>query len=466
MESNGPMTQKLLNVGSVVLICLPLLGVIIFAEGYDSGQVVPSQVKATVSRTEGSILDIVIAMLVILSVAQLLGSFMSRLRQPRIIGEMLAGILLGPSVMGILAPQFSASIFAPAVLPSLSALSNIGLVIFMFLVGLQFDPHELRGQGSTVLLVSNVGVAVSMFTGLLLAAYLYPRFSSPGAGFPTFAAFMGVTMSITAFPVLASILASRGMMRSPLGALSLSCAAINDFIGWIFLGAIVAWVRGSSAAYPAWFGIVGAIAFTGVMIVVIRPLLYRLFPSSSPVTDLYASIALLFALTAAATTEYLGIHLVFGAFLAGVILPHHAEFTHYLLRRFETLTQILLLPLFFAFAGLRMNMEMVQGSELWLSTALIVLVAFTGKFGSSAIAARFSGLTWQDALTVGALMNTRGLMELVALNIGLDIGVISPTLYSMMVLMTILTTVATGPSIDMLQSNRLSHSMAVAKAVP
>ncbi len=384
---------------------------------------------------------------VILLVARLVGLLFRKLHQPQVIGEMLAGILLGPSLLGWLAPDISAALFPAESLGFLNALSQIGLLLFMFLVGLEFDPKMLRSQGRAAVVTSQASIVAPFILGAGLAFYLYPKLSDASVSFTSFALFMGIAMSITAFPVLARILTERKMLRSKVGAMAITCAAVNDVTGWSILAAIVLFGQANSSAHPIWLTLVGTAVYIVVMIWGVRPLLQRLegtFQKWGISQDMMTLIFLVI-LVSGLVTEWLGIHALFGAFLAGVIMPKQHSFVHALTEKLEYVAIVLLLPLFFAFTGLRTSVGLLNGADLWFYCALIILVAVAGKFGGSTVAARAMGMSWREASSVGVLMNTRGLMELVVLNIGLDIGILSPTLFAMMVIMAIVTTVMTAP---------------------
>lgn len=391
------------------------------------------------------LLDIV----VICSVARALGWGFEKLHQPRVVGEMLAGILLGPSLLGWLAPSAFASLFPPGGLAPLYFLSQIGLLLFMFQVGVGLDLHEVRKLGRAVVFTSNVSVLVPLVAGSTLAIYLYPHLSSANVPLPVFALFMGTAMSITAFPVLARILEERNLLLSPIGMVAVSCAAVDDITAWCLLAGLIAWVRRGTGTSP-WLTLAGLSAYLIVMIWVVRPLLARWAALKQGNSRDVLAFALLFLFLSAWTTERIGIHALFGAFLAGVILPKNESFSRNLASHLGTITSVLLLPLFFATTGLRTSVQLLRGGTLWFYCALIVVVAILGKLLGCAAAGRAGGMSWGDALSVGVLMNTRGLIELVILNVGLDLGVISPTLFSMMVIMALVTTFMTTPALGLL----------------
>jgi len=405
-----------------------------------------------------NLFQLVLQIAVILVAARLVGFLFQKINQPQVMGEMVAGILLGPSLLGWLAPGVSHALFPAASLVYLNALSQVGLVVFMFVVGLALDPSELKGYGHAAVLTSHVSIVAPFCLGGLTALYLYPRLSDDGVTFTGFALFMGAAMSITAFPVLARILSERGLVRSRMGALAIACAAVDDVTGWCILAYIVVLVRVTHAARPAWVTIAGSIAYVLIMLFLVRrflPAFEREFRKRDRLTDNLIAVIVVLVLVSALATEWLGIHLLFGAFLMGAIMPKTPEFTRYLLHKFESVTVVLLLPLFFAYTGLRTRIGVGGGRAIWFYSALVIVVAITGKLGGSMFAARLSGMPWREAASLGILMNTRGLMELVILNIGLDIGVISPAMFSIMVLMALVTTFMTTPLLEWVYPARL-----------
>jgi Kef-type K+ transport system membrane component KefB len=400
---------------------------------------------------------LVLQITVVLLASRLVGMLFKKIKQPQVIGEMVAGILLGPSLMGWAAPSLSKVLFPAASLGYLSALSQIGLVFFMFLVGVSLNPGELRKHGHAAVLTSHASIVTPFCLGSALALFLYPRLSTAGVGFVSFALFMGSAMSITAFPVLARILTERNLLRSRMGTLAISCAAVDDVTGWCILAYIVVLIRSGSSPSPLWVTVGGALTYIAVMLAGVKRLLPRLeasFRKQGRLTENALSIMIVLALISALTTERLGIHSLFGAFFMGAIMPKSADFIEAVRNKLESLTVVALLPLFFAYSGLRTSVGMVHG-QLWIYTLLVIATAIAGKFGGSMLAARMAGIAWRDAASLGILMNTRGLMELVALNIGLDIGVISPTVFTIMVLMALVTTFMTSPLLEWVYPARL-----------
>jgi Kef-type K+ transport system membrane component KefB len=388
---------------------------------------------------------------VILVAIRLVGWLFRRLHQPQVVGEMVAGIVLGPSVLGALAPKLSAAVFPEKSLAFINALSQVGLVLFLFLVGLVHDPRSMKGRGPTAVLTSHASIVVPFVLGVTLALFLYPRLSDNGVTFIQFALFIGTGMSITAFPVLARILEERELVHTTVGAAAIVCAAVDDVTGWLVVAAVLLLVHAEGSRLPIWLTVPGSIAYAVFMLTGARRVLRRFgtaFTARGVLThDLFAG-ALLVALASACITERLGIHPLFGAFLAGVAMPKDPKFIAALSQKLEDITVVLLLPLFFVFSGLRTRIGLLGGGESWLYFVAVLAVAVAGKLGGAALAARATGLSWREATSLGVLINARGLVELVVLNIGLDAGLVSPALFAILVLVAIVTTLMTTPLLD------------------
>jgi Kef-type K+ transport system membrane component KefB len=404
---------------------------------------------------------LILQIAVIIVAARSFGLLFRLIKQPQVIGEMVAGILLGPTLLGWAAPKISAVLFPPSSLGYLGTISQVGIVIYMFLVGVALNHEELKNHGHAAIITSHVSIIAPFVLGALLALMLYPRLSDDSVSFLGFALFMGAAMSITAFPVLARILTDRAMLGSRLGTLAIACAAVDDITGWCILAYIVVLVRTQAESKPLWMTIAGTIVFALLMMYVVKPQVrrfYTVYERQGQLSEGVMALLVLFVLVSALISDWLGIHMLFGAFLAGAIIPKERTFVRHILEKFESVTVVLLLPLFFAFTGLRMNLHSMKGGNLWLCCAAIILVAIGGKLAGSMIAARAAGVPWRDAAGIGILMNTRGLMELVILNLGLDIGVISPVLFSMMVLMALVTTFMTTPLLEWIYPLKLIHA--------
>jgi Kef-type K+ transport system membrane component KefB len=416
----------------------------------------PANAEVTLNRqNEQPTVDVLLHVLMVLGAVIITGRLLGRvfryLRQPPVIGEVLGGIVLGPSLLGRLWPEASEFLLPPTVSPYLGVISTVGVILYMFMVGLELNVALLRRRAHATLATSHASITAPFLLGSTAALFLYPLLSNRGVSFTSFALFMGVAMSITAFPVLARILTDRGMQRTELGVLSLSCAAINDVTGWCLLAFVVgvsqAKVGGAlvslalTAAYVAFmFLVVGPIATR-----LVAPYEGRLCLPSRVVTLVFLALVL-----SALITQSIGIHALFGAFLLGAVIPHDSAVARQFVDKLEGSITVLLLPSFFAFTGMRTQIGLVSGWEQWLLCGSIVLIAIVGKFGGTLVAARLTGLNWRMAAALGVLMNTRGMVELIVLNIGLDLGIISPTLFAMLVIMAIVTTMTAAPALHLL----------------
>ncbi|MFT3710690.1 MAG: cation:proton antiporter [Archangium sp.] len=402
--------------------------------------------------------------ILVIAASRVLGLALRRLGQPMVIAEVLAGIALGPSLLGLLAPETSAMLFPAASLGSLGILSQLGLIFFMFIIGLELEPQLLRGLGKSAVMISNVSIALPFILGVTVAIAIAPSWSTDSVPLTNFALFLGVAMSVTAFPVLARILSEGGFIHTRIGALAIACAAVDDVTAWCLLALISALVKSGSIVGA---GVTLALTFTYCLAMwfVARPLLARLvkrLPTNRRgISQGMVGATVVMLLLSALATEAIGVHALFGAFFFGVVVPREGGLAHGLRERLEDLVVVLLLPLFFAYSGLRTQIGLLDGSSAWLTAALLTLVAVLGKWGGATLAGRASGQTWRDANAIGVLMNTRGLMELVILNIGLDLGVITPTVFTMMVLMALVTTVMTSPLLSLLRPKTATESWVV-----
>ncbi|WP_053235026.1 cation:proton antiporter [Sandaracinus amylolyticus] len=383
---------------------------------------------------------------VILAASRALAPIARRLGQPVVVAEIVAGILLGPSLLGWIAPPVSAWLFPPASLSGLRLLSQLGLVLFMFLVGLELDPKLLHGRGRTSIAVGTASLVVPLVLGIACAPWLHARYGA-GSPFAPFALFLSAAASVSAFPVLARILSERHLLTTRVGAIAIACAAVDDIGAWCLVTLLLAAGRA-----PAWLDglrVAGvAIVLVAVMLFVLRPVLVRVVRRVERTGAIGAGsvTAVLFPLLlVAAVSELLGVHALFGAFLFGAVLPKDGPLAEVLAEKLETITVGLLLPLFFAHSGLRTELALLDSRADWLVTAGIVVLATVSKLGGSALVARASGWSWRDAGAVGILLNTRGLMGLIVLNVGLDLGVISTTVFTMLVITALVTTLATTP---------------------
>lgn len=387
----------------------------------------------------------------IIIVARILGWICTKIGQPTVIGEIVAGIVLGPSLIGLFFPGFSNALFPAHSLGNLQFLSQIGLILFMFMVGMELDLKTLKNKAHDAIVISHASIIIPFALGVGLAYFIYQTFAPAGVQFLAFGLFIGIAMSITAFPVLARIVQERGIHKTRLGAIVITCAATDDITAWSILAAVIAIVKAGSFV-SSLYTIAIAVGYVFVMIKVVRPFLKRvgeLYPTREIMSKQVVAIFFLTLILSAYATEVIGIHALFGAFMAGTIMPDNTKFRNMFTEKVEDVALVLLLPLFFVFTGLRTQIGLINDPYLWLVTGMIILVAITGKFVGSALAAKFVGQNWRDSLSIGALMNTRGLMELVVLNIGYDLGILSPEIFSMMVIMALVTTFMTGPALDL-----------------
>ena len=388
----------------------------------------------------------------IIIVARLFGWVFKKIGQPSVIGEIIAGILLGPSLIGMYFPEFSAALFPAKSLGNLQFLSQIGLILFMFVIGMELDLKVLKNKAHEAVVISHASIIIPFALGMSLAYFIYQSFAPEGVQFLSFALFLGIAMSITAFPVLARIVQERGIHKTKLGTVVITCAAADDITAWCILAAVIAIVKAGSFLSSLYIMFL-ALGYIITMIYIIRPFLKRvgdLHETRENLSKSIVAIFLLILLLSSYATEVIGIHALFGAFMAGAIMPENVRFRNIFIEKVEDIALVMLLPLFFVFTGLRTEIGLLNDPYLWKITGLIILVAVIGKFLGSALAARFVGQSWKESLTIGALMNTRGLMELVVLNIGYDLGVLTPEIFTMMVIMALVTTVMTGPAIDLI----------------
>jgi Kef-type K+ transport system membrane component KefB len=410
---------------------------------------------AAVAAASDTLWHLLIALGVVVIAGRILGSLFVYIHQPPVIGEVIAGILLGPSLLGQLSPEAYAYILPGTVAPFLNVVAQLGVILYMFLIGLELNPEHLRGQVHATVATSHASIVAPFVLGSGLSLFLYPRFSTSDVPFTNFALFLGIAMSITAFPVLARILTDRNMMRTRLGAVAITCAAVDDVTAWCLLAFVVGVVQ--AKAEGALLVALMTLGFIGFMYFVVRPIIARMARAwdHNP-TPGGIAVAFVGVLMAALTTEAIGVHAVFGAFMLGAVIPHDTTLARSLRQSLESVVTILFLPAFFAFTGMRTEIGLLSSWYQWAICGLIIVVAVAGKFGGTLVAARATGLGWRDAAGLGVLMNTRGLMELIVLNIGLDLGVISPTLFAMMIVMALVTTLATTPALHLLLPNLAS----------
>ena len=391
--------------------------------------------------------QLILAFGVILLTARVLGWVFQRIGQPRVIGEMTAGILLGPSVFGRFFPAAFHYVLPDSSFPAINVLSQLGLLLFMFVVGLEVDLAHVLKQRTTIVFVSNISIALPLALGVGLAKALYPRFAGDHVSIVPFALFMGTAMSVTAFPVLARILKERNLTGSSLGSMALACAAIDDVSAWLLLAVLTAMVRSSGGWWHFGLTLLLLLGFIVLMLTGVRWLGHFLeswYQKRGAGIELL-SFLVLFIFASSWTTEKLGVHALFGAFMAGLVMPNNERLLTDLVERIESLSLALLLPLFFALTGLRTRIDLLTGSSALGYGLAILAIAVVGKLAGATAGAKIIGVSWKDSLGLGVLMNTRGLVELVILNAALDLGVSSQELFTLMVLMALITTFMTSP---------------------
>ena len=386
--------------------------------------------------------QILLLLLIILIVGQLSGYLCRLIGQQQVIAEILTGLALGPSLLGAIWPHLEIQLFPASVLPTLQTLGDIGLVLYMFSLGARLDVHSLLHQSRKAVVVSLSGILLPLTMGAAIGLFLYKGFAGSQATPLAFVLLVGTAMAITAFPVLARLLVERGMLNTHVGILALTSASIDDVLAWGLLAFVIASIH-SQGVFAASVIIVETLVFTGVMLFAVRPALSYLVRRTQSV-EVHIAASLIMLLLASYITSVIGVHPIFGAFIAGIILPRNVAFvTH--IRSLDRINNLLFLPLFFVSSGLKTQIGLIQSPALLLVCLVIILVACVGKIGAATCSVRLMGDQWRDALSLGVLMNTRGLVELIVLNIGLQLGILSPTLFAMLTVMAVVTTMMAAP---------------------
>lgn len=395
---------------------------------------------------------LLLQIITIILVARVFGMLFKKINQPSVIGEIIAGIMLGPSFLGSYFPEISGFLFPAVSLANLQFLSQIGLILFMFVVGMELDLNILKNKAKDAIVISHASIIFPFFLGMLVALFIYEQYAPKNIGFLSFSLFTGIALSITAFPVLARIVQERGLTKTKLGNIVITCAAADDITAWCILAAVIAIVKAGTAV-SALATILLAVMYVIIMLKVVQPFLKKLGEKYAHKEALSRPVVAIFFITllvSSYATEAIGIHALFGAFMAGAVMPAKVSFRNIFIEKVEDVALVLLLPLFFVFTGLRTQIGLLNDASLWGICAMIIVAAVVGKFIGSALAARFVGQSWRDSLSIGALMNTRGLMELIVLNIGYDLGILTPEIFAMMVIMALVTTLMTGPALDLI----------------
>ncbi len=392
-----------------------------------------------------------IQLIIIIITSRVFGYFFKKMGQPTVMGEILAGIFLGPSILGSIFPVYLQAIFPPGSLDTMRILSQIGLILFMFVVGMELDLDILRTKARTAVTISNASIVIPFSLGVCLAYFLHDYYAPKDVPFYAFALFMGIAMSITAFPVLARIIRERALRDKRIEAIAMTSAALNDVTGWVALAFVIAIIKAHSFSGSV-YTLLATVAYMLGMVFIVRPLMNKLAKAQENSFVKQSTVAIIFIvmLLSSLCTELIGVHALFGAFMAGVIMPQQWHFRQIVTDKVEDVALILLLPLFFVITGLRTHINAVNTPTLWAVTLLIIFVAVLGKLGGSALAAKLTGENNYNSLSIGALMNTRGLMELVILNIGYDLNILSQEIFTMMVIMALVTTFMTSPLLNLL----------------
>ncbi len=408
----------------------------------------------TLEHIKSTIGILLLQIIVILATCRIVGLLFKKIGQPTVIGEIVAGIILGPSILGYFFPQVSAFLFPEESLSYIKILSQFGLILFMYAIGMELDLSVVRKRLRDTISISHASTIVPFFLGMLMAYFIYDEYAYSETPFLSFALFIGISLSITAFPVLARIIQERGMTRSHLGSISLASAASGDITAWCLLAAVVAYAQAgtmNSAIYNVLFSAI----YVCIMLFLVRPILRvigDLYHNKEVVNKPLVAMMFFILLLSSYITEILGLHALFGAFIAGMVMPDNLKFRKIMNEKVEDVSLALFLPLFFVYTGLHTEIGLIEGKEMWLLCGVFILVAIIGKFGGTLVAARVSNESWKDSLYMGAFMNTRGLMELVVLSIGLEMNILPPVVFVMLVLMTLVTTFMTTPLISFIDT--------------
>ncbi|MDR2680299.1 MAG: cation:proton antiporter, partial [Tannerella sp.] len=403
--------------------------------------------RLTSEHIRSSVGILLLQIIIILATCRMVGMLFKKIGQPTVIGEILAGIVLGPSVLGYMFPHVSSFLFPEESFTNIRILSQFGLILFMYTIGMDLDLGVVRKRFQDTILISHASTIVPFFLGMLVAYFIYDEYANAETPFLSFALFIGIALSITAFPVLARIIQERGMTKTHLGTITLASAANGDVTAWCLLAAVVAYAQ-AGTMNSVIFNVLFSLVYVGIMLFVLRPLLRiigDLYHNKEVVDKSLVAFMFFILLASSYVTEILGLHALFGAFVAGIIMPENLKFRKIMNDKVEDVSLALFLPLFFVYTGLRTEIGLISGQDMWLLCGVFILAAVAGKLGGTLIAMRISGENWKNSLYMGALMNTRGLMELVVLSIGLEMNILPPAVFVMLVLMTLVTTFMTTP---------------------
>ena len=417
------------------------------------------QISLTNNTTE-PIAILLLQIILILLVSRFFGYLFSKINQPTVIGEILAGIILGPSLLGKFFPEVFNFLFTENTMGNLYILSQIGLILFMFVIGMELNIDNIKHRTSQIIVISHSSIIIPFALGMLLAYFVYLDFAANITRFLPFALFIGISMSITAFPVLARIIQEKGLTKKHLGSISIASAAIDDVTAWCILAVVIA-ISSTGSIISSLFTILMAITYIAIMLMIIRPFLQKVGQTHQNIETLNKRIVgfiFLILISSAFITQTIGIHALFGAFLAGVIMPTNINFRKLMIEKIEDVSVSLFLPLFFVFTGLRTEIGLLNTPYLWTVCLIFILVAIIGKFVGGALTAKLMGESWRDSLSLGILMNTRGLMELIVLNIGYEMNILPPTIFVMLVIMALVTTFMTTPILNLINKKAIKET--------
>ena len=412
------------------------------------------------NNTNEPIAILLLQIILILLVSRFFGYLFSKINQPTVIGEILAGIILGPSLLGKFFPEVFNFLFTENTMGNLYILSQIGLILFMFVIGMELNIDNIKHRTSQIIVISHSSIIIPFALGMLLAYFVYLDFAANITRFLPFALFIGISMSITAFPVLARIIQEKGLTKKHLGSISIASAAIDDVTAWCILAVVIA-ISSTGSIISSLFTILMAITYIAIMLMIIRPFLQKVGQTHQNIETLNKRIVgfiFLILISSAFITQTIGIHALFGAFLAGVIMPTNINFRKLMIEKIEDVSVSLFLPLFFVFTGLRTEIGLLNTPYLWTVCLIFILVAIIGKFGGGALTAKLMGESWRDSLSLGILMNTRGLMELIVLNIGYEMNILPPTIFVMLVIMALVTTFMTTPILNLINKKAIKET--------
>ena len=457
---------------SIYIIMLLIFGLLIFI-GLNSGiylypsngdmKVASSPLITFVHTLEEnfatSSMLLLIQIIIILFICKLFSLLFNKIGQPSVIGEIVAGIILGPSFLGHFFPNTFNFVFSKGSLVNIQLLSEIGLILFMFVIGLEVDFKVLKNKINETLVISHAGILAPFFLGIIASLFVYKKYANANTEFIPFALFIGISMSITAFPVLARIIQEKGLTHTPLGALAIASAANDDVTAWCLLAVVIA-IAKAGTLVSSLYAIACSIMYIFIMFFIVRPLLKKIgarYVNKKTISKNFISFIFLILITSAAFTQLIGIHALFGAFIAGVVMPPNLNFRHIIMDKTEDVTLAFFLPLFFAYTGLNTNVLLINSWSMVLICILFIILAILGKFGGCAVSAKLAGESWHDSLIIGILMNTRGLMELVALNIGYEMGILSQSIFAVLVIMALVTTFMTTPTLHLITKIFAKH---------